>query len=377
MPLQRRACVANRNLHSFEENAMSYAASNDSTQRYARAIAASKRIRWDVDDDVIRGRALDLNQKFLPDGLSLVDELPFLTSDERRFMSQVQGRTYANLFGLVERFINAKLLEMSRDHWFGDQIALEALVRFSDEEIKHQELFRRVEALAATGMPPGYAVTAQPNDVARFVLGKSTWSVLALTTHIEIFTQAHYKKSIEHDPNLSELWKDVFLHHWQEESQHAIIDELEWRREDAKLGAAERDAAVDDLIALVGGVDGILQAQARADAEYFVGSAERQFSADEVRSIGNGVLKAYRWQYIVSGVQDGRFLVADHTASARADQRSSRASDVSTGPAPGGPPRPVRASSPTVARQSSSSMTTSTRSAGSWRLLPCPGRTFT
>ena len=287
---------------------MPYEASNDNTQRYARAIAASKRIRWDIDDDVIRGRTLDVTQKFLPDGLSLVDELPFLTSDERLFMSQVQGRTYANLFGLVERFINAKLLEVSRDHWFGDQVALEALVRFSDEELKHQELFRRVEALAASSMRPGYALVPKPNDIARFVLGKSTWSVLALTTHIEIFTQIHYKKSIEHDPNLSELWKDVFLHHWQEESQHAIIDELEWRREDAKLQPSERDAAVDDLIALVSGVDGMLQAQARADADYFLGAAERGFSAEQAQSIADAVLKAYRWQYIVSGVQDGRFL---------------------------------------------------------------------
>jgi len=287
---------------------MSYAPSTDTTQRYARAITASKRIRWDIDTDVIRGRALDVTQKFLPDGLSLVDNLPFLTSAERRFMSQIQGRTYANLFGLVERFINAKLLEVSRDHWFGDQVALEALVRFSDEELKHQELFRRVESLSASSMPPGYAVTAQPNDVARFVLGKSTWSVLALTTHIEIFTQIHYKKSIEPDSNLSELWKDVFLHHWQEESQHAIIDELEWRREDAKLSDAERDGAVDDLIALVAGVDGILQAQARADAEYFVRGSERALSAEQVATIGEAVLKAYRWQYIVSGVQDGRFL---------------------------------------------------------------------
>jgi len=287
---------------------MPYEASNDNTQRYARAIAASKRIRWDIDDDVIRGRTLDVTQKFLPDGLSLVDELPFLTSDERLFMSQVQGRTYANLFGLVERFINAKLLEVSRDHWFGDQVALEALVRFSDEELKHQELFRRVEALAASSMRPGYALVPKPNDIARFVLGKSTWSVLALTTHIEIFTQIHYKKSIEHDPNLSELWKDVFLHHWQEESQHAIIDELEWRREDAKLQPSERDAAVDDLIALVSGVDGMLQAQARADADYFLGAAERGFSAEKAQSIADAVLKAYRWQYIVSGVQDGRFL---------------------------------------------------------------------
>ena len=147
---------------------------NETSNRYARCIEASKRIRWDIDADVIRGRTLDVAQKFLPDGLSLVDELPFLSERERRFMSQVQGRTYANIFGLVERFINAKMLELSADHWFGDQVALEALVRFSDEELKHQELFRRVEALAAKTMPPGYEVMPEPNDVAHFVLGKST-----------------------------------------------------------------------------------------------------------------------------------------------------------------------------------------------------------
>ena len=36
----------------------------------------------------------------------------------------------------------AKVLELSEDHWFGNQVALEALVRFSDEELKHQALFR-------------------------------------------------------------------------------------------------------------------------------------------------------------------------------------------------------------------------------------------
>ena len=280
----------------------------ESPNRYARCIQASKRIRWDIDRDVIRGRKLDVTHKFLPDGLSLVDELPFLTTAERRFMSQVQGRTYANLFGLVERFINAKVLELSKDRWFGDQVELEALVRFSDEELKHQELFRRVEALAAESMPPGYKVTADPNDVARFVLGKSTWAVLALTCHIEIFTQVHYKKSIEPDGELSGLWKDVFLRHWQEESQHAILDELEWQREDATLDADQRDRAVTDLIDLVVGVDGILQAQARADAEYFIGVADRAYSAAQSQAIRDVLLKAYRWQYIVSGVQDGRFL---------------------------------------------------------------------
>jgi hypothetical protein len=281
---------------------------NAATERYARCINASKRIRWDIDEDVIRGRKLHADQKFLPDGLSLVEELTSLDDAEKRFFSQVQGRTYANLFGLVERFINAKILEVSRDHWFGDQVALEALVRFSDEELKHQELFRRVEALAAETMPRGYVLTADPNDVAHAVLGKSTWSVLALTCHIEIFTQVHYRKSIEPETNLSDLWKDVFLFHWREESQHAIMDELEWIREDAKVSVEERDQAVDDLIDLVVAIDGILQAQAAADTEYFVGACDGSFTAEEAAAIGACMLKAYRWQYIVSGVQDGRFL---------------------------------------------------------------------
>src|SRR5687768_17357567 len=131
--------------------------------RYAKCIEVSKRIRWDIDRDVIRGRAFEFSKKFLPDGLSLVNELEFLDGAERRLLSQVQGRTYANIFGLVERFIGAKMLELSRDHWLGDQTALEALVRFTDEELKHQELFRRIESMVSEGMPAGYRFLPRPN----------------------------------------------------------------------------------------------------------------------------------------------------------------------------------------------------------------------
>lgn len=278
------------------------------TSRYARCIDISKRVRWDIDKDVIRGRSLDFNQKFLPDGLSLVDKLEFLTDDEQRFFSQVQGRTYANLFGLIERYINAKILEVSREHWFGDQVALEALIRFSDEELKHQELFRRVEALAAADMPDGYRVAADANEVAKIVLSKSTWAVMALTYHVEIFTQVHFKSSIETEADLSDLWKDVFLFHWKEESQHAVIDELEWRREDTKVSDDARDQAVTDLIDLVVAVDGILQGQADADADYFLTTILRDLNASETQAVKDVFLEAYRWQYIVSGVKDGRFL---------------------------------------------------------------------
>jgi hypothetical protein len=277
------------------------------SKRYAKCVEVSKRVRWSIEDDVIKGREFDFTKKFLPDGLSKVPTLAFLSADERRLLSQIQGRTYANMFGLVERFIGAKILEVSRDHWLGDQVALEALVRFTDEELKHQALFRRIDAMMAEGMPAGYTFLPHPNEVASIVLGKSTWSVLALTCLIELFTQAHYRSSIDPDAGLSPLWKDVFLYHWKEESQHAILDELEWKREDAKLGAQARDAAVDDLIALAGAIDGMLQAQAAADTHYFVEICGRPLSAEDVEQVRAVMLSAYRYQYIVSGVTEPRF----------------------------------------------------------------------
>jgi hypothetical protein len=277
------------------------------SDRYERAVDTSKRVRWDIEGDVIRGRRFDAMQKFLPDGLSLVNEFSTLSVGEKRFVSQIQGRTYANIFGLVERFINAKVLELSHDHWFGNQIALEALVRFSDEELKHQALFRRVDALIGDVLPAGYRFDIDPNGVARAVLGKSTWAVLGLTLDIELFTQLHYRQSIEPDAELSELFKDVFLYHWREESQHAILDELEWVRIDAELTPGQRDQAVDELIELVAAVDGILQTQAKADATYFVTACGRPVYEVETAKIEAAFLKAYRWQYINSGVQHPHF----------------------------------------------------------------------
>jgi len=275
--------------------------------RYARCVENSKRVRWDIEADVIRGRRFDMAHKFLPDGLSLAGEFATLSAAEKRFVSQIQGRTYANIFGLVERFINAKVLELTQDHWFGDQVALEAMIRFSDEELKHQALFRRIEALIADSMPEGYRFDIDPNGVAHAVLGKSTWAVLALTLDIELFTQAHYRQSIDADPELSALFKDVFLFHWKEESQHAILDELEWVRLDAEITAEERDAAVGEFIDLVAAVDGILQHQAKADTAYFAAACGRAVDAAETRAIAAAFLKAYRWQYIHSGAQHPHF----------------------------------------------------------------------
>ena len=85
---------------------------------------------------------------------------------------------------------------------------VEALVRFSDEELKHQALFRRIDAMVGEVLPGGYRFDFNPNTVARTVLGKSTWAVLALTLDIELFSQAHYRQSIDPDAALTAEERD-------------------------------------------------------------------------------------------------------------------------------------------------------------------------
>lgn len=96
-------------------------------------------------------------------------------------------------------------------------------------------------------MPPGHVITANPNAVVRVVLGCSSWAVLALSLFVERFSQVHYRASVEAGEAICPLWRDVFLFHWREESQHTIPDVMEFLREDARLDAPARDAAVGEL----------------------------------------------------------------------------------------------------------------------------------
>lgn len=275
--------------------------------RYRKCLHNAQRVTWDIDADVIRFRQLDTCSKYLPDSLSLVTQLSFLSESQQRLLSQVQGRTYAYLFGLIERCINAKMLERGRAHCLADQTAVAALLKFVQEELKHQELFRRVEKLADLALPAGYRMTTDPDAAAAAMLRKSTWAVLGLTCFVEIFTQAHYLHSIRDDGNLSPLFKDVFYYHWIEEVQHATLDELEWQRVHDELQPDAIDAAVDDFIELLSMFDGILQTQAAADGEYFCGCANGYLNREQCNAVQAGLLKAYRLQYLVSGARIERF----------------------------------------------------------------------
>ena len=274
-------------MHAAIANTVPATAQPQDIDRYARCIEVSKRIRWDIDRDVIRGRSFDFGKKFMPDGLSKVDAARLPRSRPKRACCRrSRAAPTPTCSRLVERFIGAKTLEIGRDHCARRPGRARGAGPLTDEELKHQELFRRLERMAAVGMPTGYGFLPQPDEVAGAVLSKSNWAVLGLTLDIELFSQAHYRSSIEPDDEpLGAVEGRVPV---PLEGGVAARDPRRARmapRGRAALGRPSATAGVDDLIELVGAVDGICQVQARADADYFLSTLRRPFGPTESAAV--------------------------------------------------------------------------------------------
>ena len=101
----------------------------------------------------------------------------------------------------------------------------------------------------------------------------------------------------------------MFLFHWKEESQHAILDELEWMREDRPARHASSAISAVDGSDRAGrrGRRHCCSCRRTADVDYFLKICPQRFTAAQVEELQSSVLRAYRWQYVSSGVQDRRF----------------------------------------------------------------------
>jgi hypothetical protein len=74
------------------------------------------------------------------------------------------------------------------------------------------------------------------------------------------------------------------------------------------MSVAEKDRALDDLIELVGALDGLLQTQAQLDVDNLQQCLWRRLSQGERAEIRAAVLAAKRYTFIESGVTHPNFL---------------------------------------------------------------------
>ena len=269
---------------------------------YQECLDISKRVSW-LEDDVLADKSFDFSKRFLPNRLSGVDEIGCLSDNEKLQLNQIMGNAYCHIFAFVEEFIIPTVTEEAMRDVYGDEVRARSLLRFAEEEFKHQELFRRSVELFGQGFGTHCDLIPGREEVAEVVRSKSKLAVMFLTAIIEWFTQLHYIEHVRDDADLDALFRDLLRYHWLEEAQHAKLDTLLIGEVAENLTLEEREAAIDEVLELGGAIDGLLAQQIEMNIDALERSTGRTFTADEKEEITASTQRACRWTFLVSGLQ--------------------------------------------------------------------------
>ena len=269
---------------------------------YQDCLDNSKKVSW-TEDDVLAGKNFDFSKRFLPSRLTGVDEIVCLNDDEKRQLNQIMGNGYCHIFAFVEEFIIPTITEEAMKDVYGDEVRVRSLLRFAEEELKHQELFRKSVGLFGQGFGSECGLIPGREEVAKVVRSKSKLAVMILTTVIEWFTQLHYIEHVRDDSDLDGLFRDLLRFHWMEEAQHAKLDTLLIGEVAEQLSLEERETAIDEVIELGGAIDGLLAQQIGLNIEALEKVTGRTFTAAEEEEITTKTRRAWRWTFLVSGLE--------------------------------------------------------------------------
>lgn len=283
---------------------------------YAACLDGSVKNAWTVED-CYQGRDFDFAKSFLPDRIAGVRGITCLNDDEKRKLNQIRGNTYCHIFAFVEEYIVPVVLANATRDVYGDETRLWSLLRFAEEEVKHQEMLRRACEQFEKGFGVPCGLIPGREAVAEVVLGKSPLTALLLTSLIEWFTQLHYVEHVRDSEELDGLFRDILRFHWIDESRHARLDSLLIDEIAGEVTLEQREAAIDELLELGGAVDGLLAQQMEMDIEALEQSTRRSFSDEEKSEIRGAQQRTYRWTFLVSGLQHPKFtqIVGELTAA--------------------------------------------------------------
>jgi hypothetical protein len=275
---------------------------------YSSCVRNSEKVCWKVDEVFPPNTKLDYGRPFLPNSLSGAHQLTELSDDERLKLNQITGNAYVNLFAFVEEYVIATVVDHAQAEMHGDHNALRALMRFADEELKHQQLFHRYIAEFQASFGTTCGVLDNAAEVAGVIMSKSPIAVMIITLHLELMTQEHYTESVRQNQSLEPMFVSLLKHHWLEESQHARIDALELDKLVSDAPAEAIDIGFKDYLDLLDAVDGLVGMQAAMDVEAFRRVAGREISPELAQRITAAQHAAYRTTFLVMGMRNRIFV---------------------------------------------------------------------
>jgi hypothetical protein len=225
----------------------------------------------------------------VPDSWLGTDGLDLLNDRERLVLGHCRAFSYVHLLGNFEEFAPPHLGGSAERDWHDDRARLRALLRFADEEMKHQQLLRRAEQVLEQSCGHDFgryfdAAKIRVTALTNAILAYSPLARFLMVLALEWGTQRHYVESVrDRDENRTDrLYVDVLKAHWVEEAQHIKIDALEIAQLARESSREALDGAFDEVLALGGLVDAAFAGQAACEIETLERVTRRKFTDREI-----------------------------------------------------------------------------------------------
>jgi hypothetical protein len=265
---------------------------------YPSIVATSEKVAWTVDE-IFHDRRFDATKRIVPDSWVRTQHLAFLDEEEQRTLNHLRAFSYVHLFGNYEEFIPMHLTELAQQDWHGDRAHLRALLRFGEEEMKHQQLFLRAEAV----MEASYDYTCgryfdkdRLTAFTRVTLAYPPLPRALILLALEWGSQRHYVDSVrDHTRDSSDpLYRDLLKYHWIEENQHTKTGVLEIAQLACDRSPEDLSTAFDHVQGIGGLVDATFVGQVEQELVTFQRVMGRCLAESEATTLREALTQSMR-----------------------------------------------------------------------------------
>jgi hypothetical protein len=276
---------------------------------YVRVMELSDRTNWMLQP-AIDNIDLDFSSPFLPDVLMNTTSLSSLSEPNKLLLNHICAYAYVHMFQYIEELIIAQILIQSQYYTAPLSNERRALLRFCDEEIKHQRLF---EAFKNKFNEQSYFkqecdTIKDSTSVAINITSHNPLAVMLLISLLEWITQQHYRNTFNNS-DIDSSFARLFELHWFEEAQHTELDSLEINKLATKMSVKEREEAVDELFDLCFLLDGLLIKQALCNVDSYANIVHMgKMKASAREQMVTHQINTYRWIFIGCGFANSNFI---------------------------------------------------------------------
>lgn len=272
---------------------------------YPALIESSERLAWKLSEVFPKDARLGFSLPHLPDEPEHAPELNSLSALERLKLNQLRAYAHVNALGFFTEVSVAERLRHAAADSSEDPARLRALLRFSEEGLKHQRLFSLYSSAFERDFGSPCHAVRTTSDIAHLLLSHSPVAVVLSSLHFTLASQRYYSECAGR--RLEPLMESLLRHQFLEANQHAELDRLELWRAAQGLPQVHIEQAFAEYSSVLETVDDLLAQEAKLALENLACALPRELSPAERIAIVESQHRAHRRVFLLTPLRDSGF----------------------------------------------------------------------